>query len=69
MKYDGVSIENELLKEHLMFENDSEGDYTYIVYGNKKVYYDKDEADYFWYDNNNKNISMIVRQENMLSKG
>lgn len=30
-----------------MFENDSEGDYTYIVYGNKKVYYDKDEADYF----------------------
>ena len=54
VKYDGVSIENELLKEHLMFENDSEGDYTYIVYGNKKVYYDKDEADYFWYDNNNK---------------
>ncbi len=54
--YDGVTIENEILKEHLVFEDKSEGDYTYIVYENKKTYYEANEnkSKYFWYDNNNK---------------
>lgn len=61
VEYDGIKIQNELLSEHLIFENAKEGNYTYIVYENKKVYYDPkpDETappnvKYFWYDNNNK---------------
>lgn len=58
-----IDIENELLKEHLIFEdNRREGDYQYVVYGNKKVYYDPNPDEiadnvkyhYFWYDNNNR---------------
>ena len=62
VEYDGIKIQNELLSEHLIFENGKEGNYTYIVYGNKKVYYDPKPDEiapnikykYFWYDNNNK---------------
>lgn len=62
VEYDGIEIQNELLSEHLIFENGKEGNYTYIVYGNKKVYYDPKPDEiapnvkykYFWYDNNNK---------------
>ena len=45
LKYDGILIEPETLTEHLITVNDdgtttttTEGDYTYIVYNNKKVY-------------------------------
>ena len=62
VEYDGIKIQNELLSEHLIFENEEENkeenNYTYIVYGNKKVYYDPNpkvpNVKYFWYDNNNK---------------
>ena len=62
ISYDFIEIQNELLSEHLIFENGKEGNYTYIVYGNKKVYYDPKPDEiapnikykYFWYDNNNK---------------
>lgn len=61
LKYDGILIEPEVLTEHLLTVNDdettTEGDYTYIVYNNKKVYKETTESDdndiiqYFWYDN------------------
>lgn len=62
ISYDFIEIQNELLSEHLIFENGKEGNYMYIVYGNKKVYYDPKPDEiapnikykYFWYDNNNK---------------
>lgn len=58
VEYDGIEIQNELLSEHLIFEDKTEDktedNYTYIVYGNKKVYYDPNPNKYFWYDNNNK---------------
>ena len=68
VEYDGIKIQNELLSEHLIFENAKEGNYTYIVYGNKKVYYAPNpkvpNVKYFWYDNNN-NIFMIAKQKSM----
>ena len=61
LKYDGTLIEPETLTEHLITVNDdettTEGDYTYIVYNNKKVYKETTRSDnnnrtqYFWYDN------------------
>lgn len=61
LKYDGILIEPETLTEHLITVNDdgttTEGDYTYIVYNNKKVYKEttrngnNDSMQYFWYDN------------------
>ena len=61
LKYDGILIEPETLTEHLITVNDdgttTEGDYTYIVYNNKKVYKEttrngnNDSVQYFWYDN------------------
>ena len=62
VEYDGIKIQNELLSEHLIFENEEENkeenNYMYIVYGNKKVYYAPNpkvpNVKYFWYDNNNK---------------
>ena len=61
LKYDGILIEPEVLTEHLLTVNDdettTEGDYTYIVYNNKKVYKETTESgnndiiQYFWYDN------------------
>ena len=61
LEYDGISIEPETLTEHLITVNDdgttTEGDYTYIVYNNKKVYKEttrngnNDSVQYFWYDN------------------
>ncbi len=60
LKYDGVEIGPETLKEHLLIiENGSDTpvakDYNYIIYNNKKVYYDYEapqgQIPYFWYDN------------------
>ena len=61
LKYDGILIEPETLTEHLITVNDdgttTKGDYTYIVYNNKKVYKEttrngnNDSMQYFWYDN------------------
>lgn len=61
LKYDGILIKPETLTEHLITVNDdgttTEGDYTYIVYNNKKVYKEttrngnNDSMQYFWYDN------------------
>ncbi len=61
LKYDGILIEPEELTEHLITVNDdgttTQGDYTYIVYNNKKVYKEttestnNDNIQYFWYDN------------------
>lgn len=60
LKYDGVMIEPEILTEHLLIITDDsnipvQGDYNYIIYNNKKVYYDYEapagQTPYFWYDN------------------
>ena len=57
LTYNGVTIGPETLTEHLITIKDEEtgateqGDYDYIVYNNKKVYLDKSNNRYFWYDN------------------
>lgn len=60
LEYNGVLIEPETLTEYLLTLNETtgtleSGDYNYIVYKNKKVYYDPSAPDmtkpYFWYDN------------------
>lgn len=61
LKYDGILVEPEVLTEHLITVNNdettTEGDYSYIIYNNKKVYKEttrngnNDSMQYFWYDN------------------
>lgn len=61
LKYDGILVEPEVLTEHLITVNNdettTEGDYSYIIYNNKKVYKETirngntDNMQYFWYDN------------------
>lgn len=60
LTYDDVEIVPETLTEHLLIVTDDSDtpvaeDYEYIVYKNKKVYYDRSvsagQTPYFWYDN------------------
>lgn len=37
----GVEIGPEILTEHLLFNNEEEGDYEYLEYNGQKIYYDK----------------------------
>ena len=37
----GVEIGPEILTEHLLFNNEEEGDYEYLEYNEQKIYYDK----------------------------
>ncbi len=75
LKYDGILIEPETLKEHLITVNDdgtppTEGEYAYIVYNNKKVYKEttkngnNNSMQYFWYDNYKKTY-LIGEKENL----
>lgn len=55
--YDGVQIGPELLTERLLFEDDTGGNYNYLVYNGQKIYYDstktpdENETAYFFYQN------------------
>lgn len=75
LKYDGILVEPETLKEHLITVNDdgtppTEGEYAYIVYNNKKVYKEttkngnNNSMQYFWYDNYKKTY-LIGEKENL----
>lgn len=60
LDYNGVAITPEILTEHLLFIDKSEGDYDYLTYNGQKIYYDKNkvvtgnETKYFMYQNYNK---------------
>lgn len=60
LNYNGVTITPEILTEHLLFIDKSEGDYDYLTYNGQKIYYDKNkvvtgnETKYFMYQNYNK---------------
>ena len=51
INYDNMQITGEHVKENLLFEDDQSGEYEYIKYNNKKVYYDSSTEEFFWYDN------------------
>lgn len=46
-----VTIERELLIEHLLFSDETSGDYSYLTYNGQKIYYDKERNEYFTYQN------------------
>jgi len=60
LNYSGVEIVPEILTEHLLFIDKTEGDYDYLVYEGQKIYYDKNrveegnETKYFYYQDYNK---------------
>lgn len=59
LKYNGVLIEKEILKEQLILTDDLAKNkdnviYEYITYGNKRVYKDNETDKYFWNTNNTK---------------
>ena len=60
LKYNGISIEKEILKEQLaILENnvvENPTYYEYVNYNNKKVYYDKENDNYFWLNKNQKQV-------------
>lgn len=70
IKYDGITIEREILKEQLILldsnnnpENpNSPVEYEYVTYNNRKVY--KDAVGYFW---NNKNTKQYITDEETLN--
>lgn len=70
IKYDGITIEREILKEQLILldannqPENSNGpvEYEYVTYNNRKVY--KDSAGYFW---NNKNTKQYITDEETLN--
>lgn len=59
IKYDGVTIEKEILKEQLITLSEldnsvSREEYEYVTYSNRKVYKENGENRYFWNTNNRK---------------
>lgn len=60
LKYNGINIEKEILKEQLaiIVNNVVEEPkyYEYTIYNNKKVYYDKENNNYFWINKNQKQV-------------
>lgn len=70
IKYDGIKIEREILKEQLILldaNNQPENangpvEYEYVTYNNRKVY--KDSTGYFW---NNKNKKQYITDEETLN--
>lgn len=46
-----VTIERELLLEHLLFSDETSGDYSYLTYNGQKIYYDNERNEYFTYQN------------------
>lgn len=54
LRYQDIVISAEILTEHLLFANNTTGDYEYISYNGQKIYYDKISRNYFYYDNYNK---------------
>lgn len=48
---DTVTIKAELLVEHLLFSDKTEGDYYYLTYNGQKIYYDQKSKSYFTYQN------------------
>lgn len=64
IEYKGLNIEKEDLKETIiLLERNQNGNtiptkktYSYTFYNNRKVYYDHENINYFWYSNNVKTI-------------
>lgn len=60
IKYNGIDIEKEILQEQLaiLVNNVVENPkyYEYVTYNNRKVYYDKDNNNYFWLNKNQKQV-------------
>ena len=60
LKYNGIDIEKEILQEQLaiLVNNVVENPkyYEYVTYNNRKVYYDKDNNNYFWLNKNQKQV-------------
>lgn len=62
VKYNGVTIGEEELSEHLLYLDGSssnratvaEGTFTYVFYNNQKVYWDAGNQSWFWYQNYSK---------------
>lgn len=72
LKYDGVIIEPEILKEQLIILDDNNNPanptyYEYITYNNKKVYYNGNNQ-YFWYNNNKKQYITDIETLNFAKK-
>lgn len=71
LTYNGIEIKPEILTEYLLFtprdEDAESGNYQYIVYDGKKVYYDPESTNedekYFWYDNYSKTYISIYNTE------
>lgn len=56
---DTITIKPEILTEHLLFADKTEGDYNYVTYNGQKIYYDKENSNipaktYFTYQNYSK---------------
>jgi len=72
VKYDGITIGTEILKEQLILldaDNNPEDpngpvEYEYVTYNNRKVYKEKDKEEYFW---NNKNTKQYIKDEETLN--
>ena len=43
LTYNGVEIGPEILTEHLLFNNEEQKDYDYLVYDGQKIYYDPEQ--------------------------
>ena len=75
IKYDGINIESEILKEQLIILNDEnellKEEYEYVMYNNKKIY--KDSKGYFWNSTNKKqyiqDIETLSFANNMTKDG
>ncbi len=53
LHYNGNIITGEHTKEYLLFSDDTDGEFEYITYQNKKIYYDSSNQtnQFFWYEN------------------
>lgn len=51
LKYNKIDIEPEILTEHVLFANEEFGDYEYVEHNGQKIYYDKSNNSYFYYNN------------------
>ena len=63
-----VTIGRELLLEHLLFSDETSGDYSYLTYNGQKIYYDQNSKEYFTYQNYTKQyITESRSNEDMLT--
>lgn len=67
--YDEVLIEPEILTEHLLFADNTKGDYDYLEYNGQKIYYDQNsEKKYFYYNDYSKTYIVDKELKSYLEK-